>query len=67
MRFGIEDEGRVRSDVMLHNIVNIFCLLKVSLDFFDLNNLAVFLSTHTEAEGTYITENSGPVRCSDVS
>jgi hypothetical protein len=67
MRFGIEDEGRVWSDIMLHNIVNIFCLLKISFDFFDLNNLAAFLSTHAEAEGTYIIENSGPVRCSNVS
>ena len=66
MRFGTEDEGRVWSD-MLHNIVDIFCLLEISFDFFNLNNLAVSLSTHAEAEGTYIIENSGPVRCSDVS
>jgi hypothetical protein len=67
MRFGIENERRVWSDVMLHNIVNIFCLLKISFDFFDLNDLAVFLSTDAEAEGTYIIENSGPVRCSNIS
>jgi hypothetical protein len=67
MRFGIEDEGRVRSDIMLHNLVTIFCLLKISFDFFNLINLAVSLFTHAEVEGTYIIENSGPVRCSDVS
>jgi hypothetical protein len=66
MRFGTEDEGRVRSKIMLHSTVRIFFLLKISLDFFNLNDLAVFLSTHAKAESTYIIENSGPVCCSDV-